>query len=105
MSAYAPGFINVHCRALGGEISISTAHIIGIAPPLYAAPGAANCIILLNTGANILVDISRDDVLTAIAEAVGSVPVGTGAEMDKIEAGIRSNTQTLIAAVQRITTQ
>ena len=100
MGNYAPGFINVRSRAFGGEISVSIAHIIGISPTVSHRGGDVDCTLIIDSGNPILVDVTRDDVLQAIAEASGADRAGTGAAIDKIAAGITANTQALVAAVQ-----
>ena len=57
----------------------------------------------MDSGLEIIVDISRDDVLQAISEASGTDRAGSGAAMDKITAGIQANTQALVAAMQNAT--
>ena len=101
MGNYAPGFINVRSRALGGEISLSVAHIIGISPTVTHRGGDVECTLFLDSGNPVLVDVTRDDILQAIAEASGTDRAGTGAAIDKIAATVRANTQALVAAVQQ----
>jgi hypothetical protein len=100
MPTFAPGFINVRSRALGGEISLSIAHIIGVSPTVTHRGGDVECSLFLDSGNPVLVDVTRDDILIAIAEAAGAVGIGTGAELDQIAAGITANTQALVAAVR-----
>jgi hypothetical protein len=101
MATYAPGFINVRSRALGGEISLSIAHIIGISPTVTHRGGDTECTLILDDSTRVLVDITRDDILQAISEAAGTDRAGSGAAINKISAGIAANTQTLVAAVQQ----
>ena len=94
--ANAPGFINVRSRAFG-EISLSIDHIGGI------RNNDAGCTLYMDFGDPIIVNVTRDDILIAIAEAAGAVAIGTAAELDKITKGIKANTQALTAAMQRVT--
>src|SRR5664279_4873774 len=100
MPTFAPGFINVRSRALGGEISLSIAHILGVSPTVTHRGGDVECTIILDSGTTILVDVTRDDILQAISEAAGTDRAGSGAAIDKIAAGITANTQALVAAVR-----
>jgi hypothetical protein len=101
MATYAPGFINIRSRALGGEISLSIAHIIGISPTVTHRGGDTECTLYLDSGNPILVDITREDILQAISEAAGADRAGSGAAINKIAAIVQSNTQALVAAVQQ----
>ena len=100
MATFAPGFINVNSRALGGEISLSIAHIIGISPTVTHRPsGDVECTLFLDSGTPVLVDVARDDILQSISEAAGTDRAGSGAAINKIAAGVNANTQALAAAI------
>lgn len=101
MATYAPGFINVRSRALGGEISLSIAHIIGVSPTVTHRGGDVECTLFLDSGNPVLVDVTRDDILQSISEAAGTDRAGSGAAINKIAAGLNANTQALVAAIQQ----
>ena len=100
MPTFAPGFINVHSPQLGGEVSISIARIIGISPTIARRGEPVQCTLYMDSGETIVVDIPRDDVLQAISEAAGADRAGSGAAIDRIAAGVKANTQALVAAMR-----
>jgi hypothetical protein len=101
MPTYAPGFINVHSQSLGGQVSLSINHIIGISPTVTHRNNQTECTIYIDSGVDpVLVDITRDDVLQAITEASGTDRAGTAAQIDSIAATIQANNQALVAAIR-----